>query len=379
MIENERFWPLFLSNLEAVVGRLPAHLLREEDIRSCLREALLSADPGYADPKFYCPEADKVDVHIRPVGAGHKKYLLELKLWHATLKHHPASNDALRSASKDGTAHHLRDFVKQRARASDGVGAYFVSLTQVDVHPQHGRRRWRKSGESGGFLSTDAGANQAGQRFLQDLLAPDAPPVADVRVPAFATGSGKAVNHFPETSMRLRQVEALRLASGGGADWACDFDFHVWEVLPAQGAVTTGVVESNGTKGAEMAKRADKAGSGGRPPAVGPIPPDEAFYAPIEAIIEGHFGGWRIEPHNRERFRSFQPEGALSGAIEGRAPQGRWLGFHCPNRVEWRELLHYETKLGAQDRLWIRLPDITDLASLTAPLRAGRCVLDDWR
>lgn len=233
-LDNEPYWPTFLERLESMVRRLPAHLIREEDIRAVLRDTALDHDPRHADPWCYSTELDDVDVTL--TGAGGRRYPVELKLWHATLK--PASGGALvRSGSSDGTASHVVDFAKQLTRCQLlGLPTWFISLTQAEAHPLAGGPRWHRAGEAGPFLATRPGRNKAAQDWLAGLHAQPQGAVAITSLPPYFTKPPRRPPTMPPaapgTSLRVRVANRARWQSGGGPTWACDFDLHVWEVQP---------------------------------------------------------------------------------------------------------------------------------------------------
>lgn len=209
--------------------RLPAHLIREEDIRASLRDAALDHHSRHADPWNYCPEADNVDVVL--LGDAGRRHLVELKLWHATLKpgrHH----GVVRSGSDDETDSHVVDFAKQLTRSRRvGSPTWFVSLTQTEIHPLAGGPRWQTSGEPGPFLATRAGPNAAAQQWLSVLHREEQGAVADTRIPPYVTRSRSPDLAPPGTPMLVRLAARARWRSGGGPDWGCNFDLHVWEVI----------------------------------------------------------------------------------------------------------------------------------------------------
>lgn len=232
-LDHEPYWPSFLARLEATVRRLPAHLIREEDIRAALRDAVLDHHPRHADPWSYCPEADNVDVVL--LGDTGHRHLVELKLWHATLK--PGLRDGVvRSGSDDGTESHVVDFAKQLTRSRrDSAPTWFVSLTQGGAHPLARGPRWQRSGEAGPFLTTRPGPNAVAQSWLAELHGKPQGGVTETRLPAYVTRSRSLDLALPGTPLSLRLAARARWGSGGGPEWACDFDLHAWEVQAMAG------------------------------------------------------------------------------------------------------------------------------------------------
>lgn len=229
-IAQEPFWKRYLEMLRERVEKTPAHLLREEDLRSCLRDVLIEEGAKYYDIKYYLAEAnDRVDIRLRSATTG-VTYFIELKLWHATLK--PRSGDGIRGASNDETGKHLSDLRKLLGRPlpdTRDCELYFISLTQSTKHPQAKPGGRLTKGHPGPFseIPPCSANKQAKETLLKIMNFSKGEGWTSATVPAF-----KVKKMQPEFSFDFRVVEKRTWNSGGGSDWACKMDLHIWEVRP---------------------------------------------------------------------------------------------------------------------------------------------------
>lgn len=235
-IEQEAFWNDYLDELQKRVEMTPAHLLREEDLRSCFRDAVLRRGTMYHDIENYLTEANRVDIRLRSATGG-PVYEIELRLWHATLKRalsRDGRTSRIRSSSQDETGSHLHDLRKllQPRNAPDTRHSelYFISLTQSCEHPQKQGNRWL-GGRPGPFLQTlPRSENKRAQETLLGMMKkPDGPEWNPVEVPTFRHKR----NPQGRFSLDFRVVAKCNWTSGGGDEWACKMDLHIWEVRTA--------------------------------------------------------------------------------------------------------------------------------------------------
>jgi hypothetical protein len=215
----------FVRRLQVRVEGTPAHLLCEEDMRAALRDALLELDEVYRDPRRFLREGpNRTDVVLWFDGT---RYLVELKLWHSTLKPCETSLSArIRSASSGGFAPHLRDLVKLATAEDDSDPVrLFVELTQQDEHPlpQSGR----------------SGTGAAWGPFDRCVRQPETTPERIYRA-IYELREGETTEIPPDdygprrvlpTAARVIARRDDEWKSGGGTDWGCRFRFRVLEVL----------------------------------------------------------------------------------------------------------------------------------------------------
>ena len=200
----------FSAQLKQRTAKIPAHLLREEDIRETLRAVLLETSDDYHDVRWYMAEHDRVDVRLMHRGV---KVLIEFKLWHSTLK---IVDQRVVSRSQPGSdrLNHEKDLRDLANLAHENsVECYFMFLTQKSCHPQ------AKGATSKSWGPWDPGES------LQPIYKLAAP--GDK-----ATISINDDEREQKIDVRVQLDERWKTSSGGTADWQCEMEFRAIRVLP---------------------------------------------------------------------------------------------------------------------------------------------------
>lgn len=218
----------YKTSLQRLIRRVPAHLIREEDMRGTLRDVAIERPNGadFHDVLRYLPEAsDKVDVRVQVEANGPATYI-EFKLWHSTIK--LDHNGKYKSRSQSGLLPHLRDLVKLAGLAVKRPKDEFLffSLTQTCRHPKADTSalRW------GPFVHTPGNPDTDAQRLVQELYKLKLGSAWVGHTPAFSMSR----KTMAATECQIRLLDRWEETSGGGDDWGCGMDFHAFRVsLPS--------------------------------------------------------------------------------------------------------------------------------------------------
>lgn len=202
----------FSEQLKKRTAEIPAHLLREEDIRETMRAVLLRTSPDYHDVRWYMAEHDRVDVRLVH---GEVTVFIEFKLWHSTLKVVDQSVVSRSQPVSDRLKHQkdLRDLAN--SNYDHPVQRYFMFLTQASLHPQAPAKattpgRWGPWDPGESLQPMYQLARQGDQATIQ-INDDEREQLIDVQV---------------------QLDDRWEIKSGGSPGWQCDMEFRAIRVLP---------------------------------------------------------------------------------------------------------------------------------------------------
>lgn len=219
------FYQDYKTSLQQLVSRVPAHLIREEDMRGTLRDVAIGRSNGadFHDVLRYLPEAsDKVDVRLHVDANGPATYI-EFKLWHSTIK--LDANRKYKLQSQSGLLPHLGDLVKLAGLAVKWPKDEFLffSLTQTCRHPTADTSTMAPWGP---FLHKPGSTHTKAQELVHDLYKLRRGRAWRGRTPRFRLKK----KDVDEANCQIRLIDSWKATSGGGVDWGCKMAFHAFRV-----------------------------------------------------------------------------------------------------------------------------------------------------